>query len=375
MTADDPSRPNRPSRPNKDEADTRLSREEMDAIGDALRQGIPETRRGDAGEGGPRNEQVVLRFDLVASAGRRTEDLPGLQLFHDRFALELAAEFKRTVGSEGVFVAAPIERAKFAEVHERFVTPSALVIADFDGLGCAVIVAIEPTLVPHFVDLLMGGSGGPVAQRPDFATRGFTPAEQGLIAHVATILGRALAVAWSEMGPVGLVVRRVASDPRHVVVFDAAESMIVLAVEVQWGVVGTIQLIFPAASLAPFSNILGRTKTTMPAAGAMAPSETMRANIATVEVELKAMLGTAEMTVGRLLTLQVGDVVRLGNDPEEPILVRVEDEPILSGFPTTRGGNVAVEILGFIQADESGRPGLREKPAQPEPASKETADG
>lgn len=378
MTAEDPSRP---QRPNKDEADARLSREEVDAIAEALRQGVPEKRAdtgdpdADADSGPPRPEPVVLRFDLIASAGRRTDDLPGLQLFHDRFALELAAEFKRTVGSEGVFVAAPIERAKFAEVHERFATPSALAIADFVGIGCPIIIAIEPELVPHFVDLLMGGTGGPVPLRPDFGTRGFTPAEQGLVAHVATILGRALGNAWSELGSIGFAVRRVATDPRHAVVFDTAEPMVVLGVEVQWGVVGTIQLIFPAASLAPFSNILGRTKATMPAAADAAPSETMRANLALVEVELKAILGTAQMTVGRLLTLQVGDVVRLGTDPEEPILVRVEDEPILRGFPTARGGNVAVEILGFINADESGRPDPKGPPAHPDQAGKETADG
>lgn len=338
--------------------DDRLSAEETQAIAELLGGTVPERTQvsgpafsGSAATGG---DPIVLRYDLVAGAGRKADDLPGLQLIHERFATELGGEFRRTVGTEGSFLAERARYAKFAEIYSRLPTPFAVAIAGFSGVGGQIVIAMEPELMLHFLDLLMGGEGGQVMLRGDLATRGFTPAERGLVGHVTGILSRALAIAWAEVTPVYLDLVKAATDPRHAAIFEPSEAMVDLAVRCEWGIVrGTIRMFFPSAFLAPFENALMRTAggTGATKGETSVSTELMRQNLEPVQLGLSAILGSTEMTLSRLLSLEVGEVLRLDADQEDPVEIRVEDVPKLRGFPTVQHGNVALTISNWI-ADE-----------------------
>jgi len=342
-----------PRRPQDDE--DQLTAEETEAIAALLSDSVPERTQilGPAFTGssaGAAGDPIVLRYDLVAGAGKKPDHLPGLQLIHERFANEVAAEFRRTVGTEGVFAPDRARFVKFAEIYARMPTPTAIAIVSFAGIGGQMIIAMEPEVMLHFLDLIMGGEGGHVILRGDLATRGFTPAERGIITHVTGVFSRALAVAWSDVANVHLDLMRVATDPRHASIFEPSEGIVDLGTRVSWGAVeGTIHMYFPQAFLGPFEETLSHT-----AGGARAKSaepvslEAMRQNLDPVVVNLAAILGSCELKLSRLMSLEVGDVLRLDADPDEPITLRVEDIPKLAGFPTVQHGNVAVNIAGWL---------------------------
>lgn len=79
---------------------------------------------------------------------------------------------------------------------------------------------------------------------------------------------------------------------------------------------------------------------------AISPDERARmaSRLSTAEVELVAALGRAHITVGRLLDLSVGDVVRLDRIPNEPIEMQVEGLTKLIGLPVVQHGNLAIEV-------------------------------
>lgn len=333
-----------PKRP-YDDIGARLSQEETSAIADLLRQGIPETDQQPAP-----GEPIVLRYDLVGGTSLRVEDLPGLQLVHERYCAELANEFRRAVGSEGMFFAEPVHYAKFVELYARMSAPTIVLICNLEGLGCSAIITLEPELSLHFIDLLMGGEGGAVRLRDDIMTRGLTLAEKGVLRHVVAVLSRALGIAWADFANVGLELQRVGTDPRHASIFEPSEPMVDLAVRVDWGTLeGTIRLILPTSFLARFDGALSRT-----AAPTQTPRsesfnvELMRQNLMPVVVNLSAIFGTTELTVERLLSLEPGDVVRLDADPSEPLVIQIEGEPKMTGFPTVQHGNVAVRIVELL---------------------------
>lgn len=66
------------------------------------------------------------------------------------------------------------------------------------------------------------------------------------------------------------------------------------------------------------------------------------------DVELIAQLGQQHATVRELLALRAGDVLRLENTAEEPLVVRVGDRPVLRGNPVVRRGNLAVHVLEVL---------------------------
>lgn len=326
-----------------------LSDEEANAIQALLRQGLPEPEEGDEIVGassvrGP-NEPIVLRYDLVGGGSRRSDDLPGLQLLHERFATELSNEFRRTIGSEGLIFPERVSHGKFAEFYARIPLPTAILIANAQGIGCSVIIAMEPTLALHFVDLLMGGEGGLVDIRADLGTRGFTQAEKGVLRHVLAIFSRAMKTAWAEVTEVELELSRVATDPRHAALYEPSEAMVELTVRVEWGeVFGHVKMTVPTSFLGQFEDALSRTATPNHLKAELVNVEQMKRNLSEVDVALSVILGRTELTLERLLTLQPGDVLRLDSDPDQPLTICVEDIPKLLGHPTLLHGNVAVEI-------------------------------
>jgi|GEM_PF-1805296 len=341
----------RPPRLTPQEQEARLSQEESTAISDLLKLGLPaddEPVRGPKGSRGA--DPIVLRFDLVAGSSRGGDELPGLQLVHERFASELANEFRRAVGSEGNIIPERVGYYKFADIYARLTVPTVILIANLEGVGCSVVISMEPELAMHFIDLLMGGEGGLMALHGDLVARGLTLAEKGVLRHVMAIMSRALATACQEFAVVKLELTRVATDPRHAAIFEPSEPMAELVVRVEWGaVVGAIHLSLPTSFLAQYDAALSRTAPPNAPIRAEAGSvDLMRAHLGPVVVNLAAILGSAEMTLERLLSLAPGDVVRLDADPDQPLTIQIEGEPKMRGFPTMQHGNVAVRIEEFI---------------------------
>jgi flagellar motor switch protein FliM len=69
-------------------------------------------------------------------------------------------------------------------------------------------------------------------------------------------------------------------------------------------------------------------------------------NLAEVPIELVAELGTASLGLRRLLSLRVGDVVRLPTAIDDAISVRVAGVRKFRAVPVTSRGQIAIEIRG-----------------------------
>jgi len=345
----------------RDDEETRLTLEETEAIARLLAEDLPEDEPGAGGPSGGSlsgpmlgvgSDTIVLRYDLVGGSQRRPDDLPGLQLIHERFARELGGEFRRTVGQEGNFFAERIRHTRFAEVYANLEVPTALIMASFTGLGCSAIVNMHPELMMHFLDVLMGGRGGKVSLPGDLAVRGFTPTEQGLITHLVGIFSRALGSAWADVTRASLEVTRVATDPRHAALWAPGEAMVEQRLSVEWSEArGNISLYVPLASLRQYDAQLSRSSPQDKTRADPRDLHSVRQSLGPVPVEVKALLGDADLTVARLLNLKVGDIVRLDQDPEEPVTILVEGRPKLRGFPTIHRGNVAVRVEDYITPD------------------------
>lgn len=65
---------------------------------------------------------------------------------------------------------------------------------------------------------------------------------------------------------------------------------------------------------------------------------------AAIEVEAVAIFGRAQMTLGGVVELEEGSVIRLDGSPGAPMEVRVGDVPVLSGEPLVRRGCLAIEV-------------------------------
>src|SRR4030095_16284923 len=75
-----------------------------------------------------------------------------------------------------------------------------------------------------------------------------------------------------------------------------------------------------------------------------------------LEVEMSVEFGTAEIHLRSLLSLQVGDIIRLEQDCDRPLLVRVEGVPKFTGFARVMKQKKAVEIVTRLHSQTEEEP-------------------
>jgi flagellar motor switch protein FliM len=85
----------------------------------------------------------------------------------------------------------------------------------------------------------------------------------------------------------------------------------------------------------------------------------LAASLRQVEVNVVAELGRVRLTLGGLSALRVGDTLRLDVPVDGDVEVRVEDQPLFRGQPTTHGSQLAIQVT------ECRTPELRMEPQGP----------
>ena len=77
----------------------------------------------------------------------------------------------------------------------------------------------------------------------------------------------------------------------------------------------------------------------------------LKRNIKEAPVTLSAVLGEAILSFADVLTLEVGDVIRLNSHSDDPISVRVNDLEKFKGVPGVHRGHYAVKITEVVETE------------------------
>ena len=196
-----------------------------------------------------------------------------------------------------------------------------------------------------WIERLIGG-----AHTDTSIDRGLTEIETELARRIFSSLLAMLSVAWQEL--LGVNLRLVDLESQNVSVELAAPSdpTLVLTMEARdRGGSAAISLLVPYASIAAASKRLSgkgpeSDEGRQPDHEA---AEAMRTAIAGVDVELRAEVGSVSLTIGEVLALGVGDILRLGPAGSEGVFI---DEKRLNRARPGRSGNRrAIQIGGPLE--------------------------
>ena len=332
--------------------DENLSPEEVAALSEAFAPG--EARSSD--EVRSDQEPIVLKYDLIgASAGQR-HDFPALDLIHETFAVHANRAILAATNADMEITAPHPDILNFSEIYASLSAPCAVVVVDVDGLGSTGLLVVDPAVLMHIVDLMMGGSGAAIDASDVLRGRSFTRTEEHLIETLVQALSTALTAAWSDITPVGLRATRAEVDPRHAAIFMPSDRMIEFKLELAWEEVkGDIRLVIPMIALRPFEQRLTRTAVSPPNQSDELWREAMRETLEDVPVHLTGVLGRTSLTIEEILKLETGDLLRLDRDPVTPLELLVEGIPRYAIMPGVNYGNIAAIMVGPTNTPEGGK--------------------
>lgn len=320
-----------------------LSREEIDA----LLRGMADGEVSVDADTGPKGEAqpVSLVTERDENPGRR---FPALALVHERFMRQLGKALGQMFEAGASVERKEIFSFEFITVKNRIAPGTVPTLFSVTPFGGEVLLLVPPALGFEMVDRLFGGPG---RVPPDVGERELSPISLRTLEGVATRIMEAFAAGFTPLVEATSTFIRSEMNPMLLEVAAASDSVVGFETEIDLGSgPSRITIVIPQSALEAARARLDDSKSLAPRIdrtwlGAL------RGAVEQTEIILSADLGRLELTTRQVLGLRAGDVLHLATRGEDPLPVRVEGTPLMTGVAGVSRGRNAIRIVGFDAAE------------------------
>jgi flagellar motor switch protein FliM len=272
-----------------------------------------------------RAAETAVPFDLSARRVSRTQ-LPMLDFLCRNFAERAGGTLSGLLSREIAMQFDGLDSQQAGDLTAALPQPAAIAVVRMKPLPAAAFVNVEPALLLALLDGFFGGSG-----RASTGTEAAAaPAAQRFLALMIRTLGADVIAAWTPIAAVEWEPLRQETNSRFVQLGEARDMLIVARFTVTYGEqAGRLELLLPEALLAPVREALA-SDGGRPAARPQAPwAPVLTAALQRAELEARAVLGEAQISLGELVRLVPGDIVPI-ESPQQVVL-------FAGGVPLYRG--------------------------------------
>ena len=313
-----------------------LSQEEIDALLSAT--------EGDAGgEGGggaegdvggfeeATQQRIITSYDFKHPARVNKDQLRTLENLHDNFARLLSSTFSGAMRAVVDVDTAFVDQTTYAEFIMSLSNPSCSYQFTLGPTSGQAIIDFAMPVVFAFVDRIFGGKGS----SQGVEARQLTPIEIGVINRIVKRVIEDLEATWEPILRVEITDIELETNPEFMQITAASEIVILLAFEVNsTNASGLVSLCYPFFTL---ESILPRLGQQSYVRSSRANQEELRADnrqrLALAEVPMKAELARGRVDLKEVRQLQVGDVLQMETEVDEPAVIFVGEEPKYLGWP------------------------------------------
>jgi len=282
---------------------------------------------------------VAVPFDLSLRQVNRTR-LPTLEYLCKEFADRVGTTLTGLLGREATMQFEGLRSAKTADLQAALPAPAAIAVVRLKPLPDLAFINIDPGLLLVLLDGFFGGSGR-AGGDPQAVV---APAAQRFCALMVRGFAADLGAAWAPVAAVELELVRQETNPRFLRMGESQDKMVVASFAVVFGAhSGRIEWMLPDSLLAPVREAL--------ASDGGKPAERTQASWAPVlgaslqgaQLEARAVLGHARISLGELVRLVPGDIIPI--DAPEQVVLLAGDVPLYRGkFGISQGRN-AIRIV------------------------------
>ncbi len=267
-----------------------------------------------------------------------------LEIIFDRL-VRLTTASLRQFTSDNVEVALDrITSVRFGDYLNSIPLPAILAVfkaEQWDNFG---LVTVDSNLIYSVIDVLLGGRRTVSSVRIE--GRPYTTIETNLIRRMVEVILTDAERAFSPVSPVQFSIDRLETNPRFAVISRPANAAILVKLRVDMedrG--GTVELMLPYATIEPIREILlqmfmGEKFGRDPIWEGHLATEIGQASVA-----VDAVLYEAELPLGRMMRLAVGDTLELDLGPDALVTVRCGDVALTEGRMGRLGDRIAVRVL------------------------------
>lgn len=326
-----------------------LSQSEVNALINSVRKTESKSDDQDAGaDGAPRS------YDLTSNDRIIRGRMPTLDILNQRLArlmrISFFNMFRKTVDVHHDST----HLLKYSEFINSVSVPACLNVFRMPPLRNTCLVSVDSALMFGLVDYVFGGVGAWYRVEG----RDYSSIELRLIQQVVSMVLSDLGSAWEPVISVRPEYIRTEVNPQFAAIAAPTDVTvnIIFEVELEATTRGKISLLIPYGVIEPIRPLLSSALQTERNQEDNHWKTTIERALGDIEVDFRATLGGCTLTVRELMSLQVGDTLRLDSDAKQPLAVTIEGVGKAEAVPVTSRGCVAVRMTSQIGAETPNDP-------------------
>jgi len=321
-----------------------LSQEEIDQLLTAISTGEIETE-----EALKKAETRKIKiYDFKRPDKFSKDQIRTLQMMHETFArlttTSLSAQLRTIVH---VHVAS-VDQLTYEEFLRSIPNPTTLAVINMDPLKGSAILEIDPSITFTIIDRLFGGPGEAAK-----INRELTDIELSVIEGIIVrILGN-LREAWSNVIDLRPRLGNIETNPQFAQIVPPNDMVVLITLETKVGdVEGMTNFCIPYLTIEPIISKLSAQYwySSIRKGGTTENLAILKKRLETVFIELIAELGSMDITVRDVLSLQKGDIIKLDTvKVDQDMILKIGNRKKFYTRPGVVGTHMAVQITGRVE--------------------------
>ena len=325
-----------------------LSQSEIDQLLSALSTGVVSAEEMKVEE----KQKKVKVYDFKRPDKFSKDQIRTLYMLHENFARLLNTYLSTNLRTLVNISVASVEQLAYEEFIRSLSNPSVIGIFNMSPLKGNVIFEINPNIAFSIIDRLFGGEGTVINK-----IRTLTDIEETIIRKVITKSLDNLQEAWRHVVNTEPRLEVIETNPQFTQIVPPNDMVVIVTLQTQIGQVeGLINICIPYLVLEP---IMSKLTTTFWVASSIAKQahpeqvDILEKKIKKTYAPLAVELGTINLSVRELLSLNINDVLKLDTTVGSELKVIVGRKAKFLCHPGTANKKVAVQISGVnIEGDD-----------------------
>lgn len=293
-------------------------------------------------------EKKVSVYDFRRPKKFAKDQLRTLQIIHENLARLMSSYFSGILRTYCQIELVSVEPQTYGEFINSLPAPVVLGIIEFKPLKGSIILEFSPNVVYAIIDRMLGGLG--VAPEK---VRDFTEIEIVLIERIIKQLLPIMSSSWANVVGAEFTLEDIETNAQFAQLISPNESIAIVTLDAHIGEVqGMMNICIPYLVIEPIVTQLSSKhwfSTKRDEENEQLYHKLLASQIETTQVEVKAVLGRTTITIGDLLGLQKGDVIKLDKKVDEDIAIYVGGVKKFCGIVGLKKNNLAVQITSICE--------------------------
>jgi len=323
-----------------------LSQEEIDALLEVVDE---EAEAGESTSSSVTEDRQIILYDFKRPNRVSKEQLRAVKGIHDKMARNLASQVSSIMRSIVEIQLHSVDQMTYGEFLMSLPIPTSFNVFSIKPLDGSCVIEINPSIAFPMIDRLLGGIGESFE-----ATRELTDIELNLLDAILRIVMQRLKEAWGPVTDMYPVVEAKESSPNVVQIVSQNEIVIMVVMEIIIGnSSGMINICYPVIHLEPIlSRLANRDIMLGETSAKKSRNKELNALIGRAEVFSEAILGKTILSVGELLDLAKGDIVRLDRPADDHAIISIDKKDLFLGEIGLHRFRKSVKIEKLIRSDK-----------------------